>query len=39
MQTRKKLVAAAMSVAFAAGVLASGAAQAVDKIRWAVPMA
>jgi len=35
----RKIVAAAVSVAFAAGILASGAAQAVDRIRWAVPMA
>ena len=36
---RKSLVSAALSVAFACGTLASGNAQAVDKIRWAVPMA
>lgn len=37
--SRKTLVSAAVSVAFACGTLASGTALAVDKIRWAVPMA
>ena len=37
--SRRKLVSAAVSIAFVAGTMASGAAQAVDKIRWAVPMA
>ena len=36
--SRKKLVSAAVSVAFVCGALASGTAQAVDRIRWAVPM-
>ena len=39
MQSRKKVIVAMMSVAVAAVALASGAAHAVDKIRWAVPMA
>ncbi len=37
--TTTKLVSAAVSLAFVCGALTSGAALAVDKIRWAVPMA
>jgi TRAP-type mannitol/chloroaromatic compound transport system substrate-binding protein len=37
--SRKKLVSVAVSLAFVCGTMATGAAQAVDKIRWAVPMA
>ena len=36
---KRKLVAIAATAAFAFGTLAAGSAQAVDKIRWAVPMA
>ncbi len=39
MQTGKKSMAAALSAVFVAGALTSSAAHAVDKIRWAVPMA
>ena len=36
---RTKLVSGAVSLALAYGVLASGTAHAVDRVRWAVPMA
>ncbi len=36
---KRRIVAAAVSVVFAAGVLACGAAHAMDRVRWAVPMA